>query len=1859
MRSQLSATNLQACKKGGHRAFWVLLLALGLCPLSAFAQCNTSWTGAASGNWNVPGNWSAGVPTSSTNTCISTANSTVTLDIIGAGTANLTLGLSTDTLSLPTDTQLIVSGSTISNSGTISLNSTGMPTQLVIGAANVTLSGTGTLNLSNNPNNEITGSAPANMLTNQSTIQGSGNIGLGQMALNNSGTIDANQSTALILQISNGATNTGTLEATGGGTLELFGGTYNNTGGTIQAGSGSTVQIRNNTTINGGTLTQSGGTLEFSNASTINAEILNPANGGQVVIDNGAGVTLGVGSSIINAGTISMNSSGAPTDLIIAAPNVTLSGSGTLTMSNNSGNSIGGSSSNTFTNQSTIQGAGTIGAGGLVLINSGTIDANQSNSLILEMANGATNTGTLEATGGGTLLLFDGTLANTGGIILAGAGSTVQFNAGVTVNGGTITQTGGTVEFRSGNGTNTTINAEILNFANSGQVEIDNGAFVVFGPGSSISNAGTITMNSIGSNTDLIIGTTNVTLSGAGTLTMSNNPGNVIEGSAASNTFTNQSTIEGSGNIGDGHMALNNSGTIDANQTVALSLQISNGATNTGTLEATNGATLMVLGGTYTSTGAGTFLATGTNSQVVLDGTTANGGTLTSSAGGQIVAEFFSTLNGVTISNGTTVNLGDGQVLNLAPGTITNNGTINVESSGDSTELAINGVTTLAGMGSVTMTANANNLILGSGTLNNQETIQGAGNIGESGLILNNSGTINANQPAVLTIQIENGATNSGTLEATNGGTLVLLGGTYNNTGGTIQAGAGSTVQFFNGVTINGGTVTQTGGILEFRSGIATTINAEILNPANGGQAEIDNGANLILGVGSSITNAGTITMNSTGSQTFLTINAANVTLSGTGTFTMSNSIDNFIVGTAASNTLTNQSTIQGAGNIGVGQMALNNSGTIDANQSAGLMLQISNGATNTGTLEASNGATLTFAGGTYANTGGTILNAASTILFGFGVTINGGTITQTGAGTIQLSNATINTAISNSSTSTIEAIGGTDNTIAGALTNPSGGQVKIDDGGDLLLGGNVSNAGVITMNSTGDETQLVIGANVTLSGTGSLTMSNNIGNVILGAVGSDTLTNQSTIQGAGNMGSGQMALINSGTIDANQSAGLTLQISNGASNTGTLEATSGATLTLAGGTYTNTGAGTILATGTNSKVVLAGTTITGGTLTGTAGGEFVAESGSTFNGVTISSGTVVNLGDSQVLNFAAGTITNKGTINIGSSGDSTELVINGNVTLAGTGNVILSDNANNFVLGSGTLTNQNTIEGEGNIGDGQIGVINTGSISANEKTPSTLFIDTSAAGFSNSSGTKNGILNVNAKNTLIIEGGAFNNFSGGTLTGGTYLVAGTLEFNAGGVGIVTNQAAITLTGATAAIIDTSNSANALSNFADNGSNGSFTVSGASFNDANVFTNSGTLTAGSGGKFNASTQLTNFNSSTSTLSGGSYTLTGTGQLQFNNMGNSSDIVTNDANITLAGVDITKSSIIDQTDANALANFATNGSAGSFTLTTDRNFTTGGSLTNAGIVDVQKSTGTGTTKLIVNGSYTQTGGTTTVDGVLSTSTGINVFGGFIYGNAAGITNGAQGTLVGNFNLTGGTINPGDGIKKIGDLNITGTFAESGAGFLNIDLDGTTPNTKYDVLNVSGAASLGGTLNVDTLTGFTLAVGDSFDILNYASETGTFTTLNLPALSGGDTWNVSYNATDLVIAVEGPALSKGTVTASPAHRVSRAFGDSSTASTHEPTAILSRATCFAAHMMGSTSCGEEASVATASHGGDVYEGASVRKGPAAVHNNVMVATRSISSGRGGASHETYASVSAITRLYVCAYMPSTVGHTMGCS
>src|ERR1700730_5514607 len=87
----------------------------------------------------------------------------------------------------------------------------------------------------------------------------------------------------------------------------------------------------------------------------------------------------------------------------------------------------------------------------------------------------------------------------------------------------------------------------------------------------------------------------------------------------------------------------------------------------------------------------------------------------------------------------------------------------------------------------------------------------------------------------------------------------------------------------------------------------------------------------------------------------------------------------------------------------------------------------------------------------------------------------------------------------------------------------------------------------------------------------------------------------------------------------------------------------------------------------------------------------------------------------------------------------------------------------------------------------------------------------------------------------------------------------------------------------------------------------------------------------------------------------------------------------------------------------------------------------------------------------------------------------------------------GTLSGSGTFTnGGTLAPGDGLKKAGDLNVSGSYTHGSSGALAMDLGGTIANAKYDVRNVSGSAARGGTLNVDLISGFPPKVGNAFTI-----------------------------------------------------------------------------------------------------------------------------------------------------------------------
>ncbi len=413
-----------------------------------------------------------------------------------------------------------------------------------------------------------------------------------------------------------------------------------------------------------------------------------------------------------------------------------------------------------------------------------------------------------------------------------------------------------------------------------------------------------------------------------------------------------------------------------------------------------------------------------------------------------------------------------------------------------------------------------------------------------------------------------------------------------------------------------------------------------------------------------------------------------------------------------------------------------------------------------------------------------------------------------------------------------------------------------------MVLDGTISNTGSILLNGASASTLLdVSGPNhaATLTGGGTVTMSNSVNNVI-GVFGGNLTNTNNTIQGAGHIGNTQMTLNNQGTINANIAAGNRLVVDPNANetNTGTMEATNGGTLELQGANYANKG-GTIQAVGAPSMVILGpDTSFSGGTFTTSGGGVIGVTTTSGEHAATLEGFTdiVTNAGTFEVFDGAAlvldGTINNTGSIVMNGVNSSTLLDVSGPnhaATLTGKGTVMMSNSTNNVigVFGGGLTNMNNTIEGAGHIGNTQAGVNNKGKIIANQ--PTALIID--AAGFSNP-----GTLIVNNGSLMNITG-PFSNFSGTTLTGGTYMVSGTLQFN--GANIVNDAAKITLTGAPSAIIDQAAN-DGLRNFAAITSKGSLTLhSKKALVTPGDFSNAGKLTVATGTKF---------------TTGGAYTQTG-------------------------------------------------------------------------------------------------------------------------------------------------------------------------------------------------------------------------------------------------------------------------------------------------------------------------------------------------------------------------------------------------
>jgi ELWxxDGT repeat protein len=124
--------------------------------------------------------------------------------------------------------------------------------------------------------------------------------------------------------------------------------------------------------------------------------------------------------------------------------------------------------------------------------------------------------------------------------------------------------------------------------------------------------------------------------------------------------------------------------------------------------------------------------------------------------------------------------------------------------------------------------------------------------------------------------------------------------------------------------------------------------------------------------------------------------------------------------------------------------------------------------------------------------------------------------------------------------------------------------------------------------------------------------------------------------------------------------------------------------------------------------------------------------------------------------------------------------------------------------------------------------------------------------------------------------------------------------------------------------------------------------------------------------------------------------------------------------------------------------------------------------------------------------------------------------FNYGTIKG-----TGTLANANFINTGTIAPGN---SPGILNITGNFTNQGT--LQMELGNTTVGTGYDRLAVSGGVTLGGTLALSQLSGFTLTTGQVYTVVTGASLSGTFSSVTWP---GGVTGTVGYTGNSVTVTI----------------------------------------------------------------------------------------------------------------------------------
>jgi hypothetical protein len=572
-------------------------------------------------------------------------------------------------------------------------------------------------------------------------------------------------------------------------------------------------------------------------------------------------------------------------------------------------------------------------------------------------------------------------------------------------------------------GTNQSVGTLELGVAagSGNQFTISNGSLGVYG--NAITNNGVISLANSGS---LVSGSGVVTVGGTGSIILDDTVG-VARIYGGGFVFSSGQTVRGSGQLGINQTIFSNSGLVSADVSgrgIDIDAAGGNGGVggggfgtggnaafyNTGTLQATNGGTLALEGGLYEN-GAGGVIQALAGSTVVLNGDSRIlNGTLKSVGTGVIDAHGTTQyLTSVTLASGSNLDVNnDNLYLNT---TFANNGTVKL--SNNASLINETGALTITGTGTIQLdnSGGVARIYGGAITFGSGQSVVGSGQLGINTTVITNNNLFSVNSGSGLDIDVaggnggvgvnngvgtnlNSGLLNIGTIEATGTSTLSFEGGLYENAaGGVIRALNGSTINLNGDSRILNGTLTSDATSVINAHG--TTQYLTNVTLSSGSNLDVNSDS---LYVNTTIANNSTIRLSNNGS---LVNETGALAINGTGTIVLDNSAGlariyngNITFGAGQ--------TVSGSGQLGINATIFTNNGLISAGPGTGIDIDVAGGngglgvgngvgtngnagLFNTGTIQADN-STLVLEGGLYEN--------ANTGTFG---ALNGGTFVMNG----------------------------------------------------------------------------------------------------------------------------------------------------------------------------------------------------------------------------------------------------------------------------------------------------------------------------------------------------------------------------------------------------------------------------------------------------------------------------------------------------------------------------------------------------------------------------------------------------------------------------------------------------------------------------------------------------------------------------------------------------------------------------------------------------------------------------------------------------------------------------------------------